>query len=99
MASEELSLLHFTVPEAIHTDFAEQQRLVADEVLQPKQVPAKCLAIVEIDIERCEIDERQVQVLGGRKVGIGDQPVWIDLLHDIGQLRQESLDRSPPMPP
>ena len=37
MAGEELGLRHLAVPERVHPKLAQDQRLVADEVLQAEQ--------------------------------------------------------------
>ena len=96
VAGQELGLLQLAVPQRVHAQLAEHERLVADEVLQPEQVAAERLAVVQVDVERGEVEERQVEVLGRREVGVGDQPVRVGLLGDVGQsARNRSTRRGP----
>ena len=83
MADQELGLLRLTVPQRIHTELAENKRSVADEILQPEKVAAKCFWVMQVDIERNKIQERQLQVLGGRIAGITDERVRVRLLHRV----------------
>src|SRR3954451_2497161 len=62
------------------------------------QVTAERLAVVELDVERGEVEERQVEVLGGGVVGIGDQAARIDPLGDVHQFGEEPLHALGPVP-
>ena len=68
------------------------KRAVADQVLQSEHVVAERRAIVQIDVEGHEIEEREIEILRGGVTGVGDQAVGIGLLDHVPQLREESLD-------
>jgi hypothetical protein len=44
---------------------------------------------MEIDVEREEVEEVEVEILGRGIVGVGDQPLRIDLLGDVVELFEE----------
>ena len=61
---------------AVEPDLAHQQRPVAGEVLQPREVRLEARSLrLEVDVEADEVEERQLQVLGRRVVDVGDEPV------------------------
>ncbi len=62
------------------------------EVLQPKQIAAKCFPGVKVDIKGDEIEEAEVQILGWRVVGISNEAFRIDLLGRIAEFGQKTLD-------
>src|SRR5207245_10399874 len=72
VAGQELGLLDLAMTQGVHPQFAQYQRHVAGQVLQPEQVAAKRLAVVQIDVERGDVEERQVQVHRGRVAGVGE---------------------------
>jgi hypothetical protein len=86
------------VPERVHPELAQQQRSIAHQVLQPEQVTPERPGVVQVDVEGREVQERQVEVLGRRIVGVGDQAIGIDLLADVGQFPEEALDPPAPVP-
>ena len=54
---------------------ATQQRQVAGDMLQPRQVAPEVRLVVQVDVERADIEKRQLEVLGGREVHVGEQAV------------------------
>src|SRR5262249_45933272 len=94
VAGEEAGLLRFAVPERVHAELAEDERLVADQVLQAEQVTAERLGVVEVDVEGDEVQEGDVQVLRGRVAGVGDEALRVGLFADVPQLGEEALHAS-----
>ena len=88
----------FAVPQRVHAQLAEHQRLVADQVLQPEQVAAERLPVVQVDVERGEVEERQVEVLGRRDSWRRSPGSGIGLPDHVMQLGQEPLDPARPVP-
>src|SRR5262249_59518505 len=71
----------------------QDQRPVADQVLQPKQIAAKLFWVVQVDVERHEVEERQVQVLGGGVVGVRDQAVRVGLLGHVPRSEERRVGK------
>ena len=66
------------VPDAVEPDLAHQQRPIAGDVLKPSHVGVEGVGRFEVDVEANQVEKRQLQVLGGWIVGVGDQSVGID---------------------
>ncbi len=98
MTGEETGLLRLAVPQRVHAQLAQQQRLIADEVLQPEQVTVERFAVVQVDVEGREVEGREVQVLGGRVAGVGDQAVRVGLPGHVPQLPEEALHAAGAVP-
>ena len=64
---------------AVGAQLGEQQRAVAGQVLEARDVAADAGGVVQVDVEREHVDERQPQVLGARVVHVGQQPAAVDL--------------------
>ena len=58
--------------DAVGARFGEQQRLLPGDVLQPREVGAQLRLAVQVDVERADVEERQVEKLGRRKVDVGE---------------------------
>src|SRR6516164_5309389 len=56
VAGQELRLFLLAVPERVHADLPQEQRLIADEVLEAEQVAAKGFQIVQVDVESQEVE-------------------------------------------
>src|SRR4029077_10137598 len=61
----------------IHAEFGQHQRLINREVVQPRDVPAKCGLLVKIDVEASEVSEINRQILGRWEVSVTDERVGI----------------------
>ena len=66
-----LALLAFA--DAVGARFGQQQRLVTGDVLQTREVRAQLALAVEIDVERADVEEREIEEFGGREVHVGEQ--------------------------
>ena len=77
-----------TVPTTIEPDLRHDQGSVTGKVVESGQVRLEALLRFQVDVEACEIDERETQVLGRGIVHVGDEPAGI-----LGLCRQvEPLD-------
>ena len=92
VAREQSGLLRLAMPERVQAELAQDQRAVADQVLQPEHVVAERRMVVQIDVEGHEIEEGEIEILRGGVAGVGDQAVGVGLLDHVPQLREESLD-------
>ena len=78
---------------AVEPELAHQQRPVAGEVLQPRRGTRRSSSRrLEVDVERDEVEERQLQVLGRRVVDVGDEPVGVLVLDGVVQPLEVPLD-------
>src|SRR2546421_6038052 len=57
---------------AVQSNLGQNQRSVARQVVQPRQVGGEGLLRLQVDVETNEIDERELQILGGGIVDVGD---------------------------
>ncbi len=69
----DLGLPVFALANRIGAGFRQQQRLVAGDVLQPREIRAQLGFAMQIDVERAHVEDRQVEKLCGRKVHVGEQ--------------------------
>ena len=81
--------------DAVGARFGQQQRQVAGDVLQPRQVAAQLGFVVQVDVERADVEERQVEVFGRREVDVGEQGLRRDRLRLVVELAQELARRAP----
>src|SRR6185437_12285718 len=57
----------------IDAELGENERAIDGEVVQPRDVAAKGVLVMQIDVEAEEIGEVDRQILGGWEVGIADE--------------------------
>ena len=88
----------FAFADAVGARFGEQQRLVAGDVLQPREVGAQLGFAVQVDVERADVEEREIEKLGRRKVDVGEQAVRRRGLRVVVEVAQEALDAQPAVP-
>src|SRR5438093_10653914 len=88
LAVERARLGLLAVAEAVQPDLAQDERTIADEVLQPRQVRVEPVFRLEVDVEADEVEERQLEVLRGRVVDVRHEAVRILLLDDPAQSLQ-----------
>src|SRR5262249_5801604 len=92
LPAERLGLLVFTVSEAVEPQFAHQQRPIARHVLQAAQVRVEPLLRFQIDVERDDVEKREIEVLGRRIVDVRDQAVRVRRLDNAVEVLEISLD-------
>ena len=88
----------FAFADAVDARFRQQQRLLSGDVLQPCQIGAQILLAVQVDVERADIEERQVEEFSRREVHVGEQAVGRGLFRFGVQPAQKALDPQPAVP-
>ena len=77
---------------AVGAGLGEQQRALAGDVLQPREIRAQLGLAVQVDVERADVVRVDVEILGGRKVDVGEQALRRFRLHLVVELAQETFD-------
>src|SRR2546423_4037895 len=95
---ERLRLSVQAAANAVRTHLGEYEWLLAGEVLEPPEVSAYCNCVVQIQIEREEVEERQAKGFGTRVVHVRDQSPRRHLTNGLRQPGEERLDATPPVP-
>ena len=75
MHRRDLGLAGLALADGVGARFGEQQRLLAGDVLQARQIRAQLRLPMEIDIERVQIEKREIEELRGWKVDVREQAV------------------------
>jgi hypothetical protein len=86
-------LLGRAVAQRVDAEFGQYQRLVDRQVVQPGDIAAEGILVVQIDVEAQEIGEIGRQILGRRKVGVADQRPRVLAPHQRDELLQERPNR------
>ena len=99
----DLRLDHFgltlaTVAAAVEPGFGDEERAIARNVLEARQICLERRLPLEEDIERDDIKEWQVEVLGARIIHVRRQSTLVLFLCSQVQALDEPLDLSPAMP-
>ena len=81
-----------SLADAVGAGLGDEQRQRPGDVLQPRQVTPQLRLVVQVDVERAHVEERQLEVLGGREVDVGEQDVGRRGLGLVVQFAQEALD-------
>ena len=90
--AQHLGLLLLGVPDRVHPEFTEDERLVLREVLQPGEVAVEVVLPVQVNIECREVAILRQQVFGGRITGIREQRPRVRLPADRDQFLDELCD-------
>ena len=85
-------LLVLAVPPAVQTDLAHHHRPLTRQGVQPSEVGLEPLLRLEVHVEADEVQEIELQVLGGRIVDVGDEAVGRFVFGGAIQPLQEALD-------
>ena len=85
-----LSVVPFT--NAVGAGLGDEQRQITGHMLKPRQVFPEVQLVVQVDVERADIEKGQLEIFGGRKVHVGEQAVRRKGLAFVIQLAQESFD-------
>jgi len=82
------------VAQAVEAQLAHEERPVARDVLEAREVGLEPVLRLEVHVEADEVEKRQPQVFGGRVVDVGDKPVGVFFLdHPVHPL-EVALDRA-----
>ena len=86
------------VSQTVQTQFAHQQGTIHSQVMKPGQIGIELGLRFEIDIEAKQVQERQLEVLGGRIIGIGHQALGVLLLGRPVKTLDKTLHLAMPVP-
>ena len=90
--ADHLRLLGFRMPDRVHAEFPEDERLVLREVLQAREVALEILLPVQVNVERHEIAVLREQVFGRGVARVGKKRLRIGFLPDVDQPLDELDD-------
>jgi hypothetical protein len=79
---ERMRLRQLAMPHTVETQLGQQQRAVAADVLQTRQVGLQLTLSLQIDIERNHIEKGQVEVFRRRIIDVGDDRLGVLLFGD-----------------
>ncbi len=91
-----LSRLAFT--DAVGAGFSEQQGLLTGDVLQPREIGAQLRFAMQVDIERADVEEREIEKLGRWKVDVGEEALRRRVFRVFVQLVEKAFDTQAPVP-
>ena len=91
-------LARFAFADAVGARLGEQQRLVAGDVLQAREIGAQLGLAVQVDVERADVEEREIEKLGRRKIDVGEQALGRCALGVLVQRAEEPLDAHAAVP-
>ncbi len=94
----DVGLSLFALAHAVGARFGEQQRLVAGDVLQPRQIGAQLRLAMQVDVEGADVEEREIEKFGRRKVDVGEQAVGRRGLGVLIECAQKALDADAAVP-
>jgi hypothetical protein len=94
----DIGLPLFAFADAVGAGFRQQQRLVAGDMLQPREVGAQLRLAMQVDVERTDIEERKVEEFGGREVHVGEQRLRHRRLRVFVELVEKPFDSDPSVP-
>jgi hypothetical protein len=86
------------VPLRVEAHLAQQQRPVAGQVLEPRQIRVETLARLEVDVEAHEVQEWQVEVFGRGIVDVSDEAARILSLGGVVEALEKAFHGAPAMP-
>src|SRR5919197_960579 len=67
--------------------------------MESREISLETVTLLEVDVEREEVEERKIEVFRRRIVDVGDQPARIGVLDGFVKALEVALDRSPAEPP
>ena len=94
----DLGLARFSLANRVGARLSQQQRLLAGDVLEAGQIRAQLRLVVQVHVEGVEIEEREIEELGRRKVDVREEGVGRRRLRVLVQAAEKTLDAHPPVP-
>ena len=91
MLGQQVGLLLLRVTDGVHAEFGEDERFVARQVLQAREIADEVALAMEINIVAVEIDLARQQVFGRRKIRVGRERARVVLLDDADEPVEEFL--------
>ena len=91
-------LLRLAVAQTVQPEFGHDQGPIPGDGVQAAQVGFEAFLRFQVDVKANKIQKRQLQVLGGRIIDIGDQTLRVLLFRGARHLFEEPLDAAAPLP-
>ena len=85
MPAEHFGLFLFAMPDRVHAELAQHERLFFREVLQAEQVAFEVALVVQINVEAVEIDVLREEILRRRIARVGKEHVRIGFPPDADE--------------
>ena len=98
LPAENRSLVLDPVPVAVVPALGDDDREVADDVVQTREVVLQALLRLEVDVEGGKVEEGQLEVLRRGVVHVGDERVGVFGLDRLVEVVQEALDAAIAVP-
>jgi len=98
LPAERLRLPVLAVPAAVEPDFRHQERPVAGKYLKPGKVRSEPRLRLEVYVEASQVEERQIQILGGWVVDVAHEALGVLGFGDPVELLEEALHPPGPVP-
>src|SRR5437667_9222198 len=80
--TEHFGLFVLRMPDGVHAEFAQDEGMLAGEILQPQQVTLEILLVVKVNIKTTKIGILWQQIFGRRIRGVGKERITIDCAPD-----------------
>ena len=87
------------MPAAVQPDLRHDEGPVADQILKPREVGGQTLLGLQIHVEACEVEERELEVLRGGIVHVRHQGRGILAANRAAQPLEEPLHPAASVPP
>jgi hypothetical protein len=94
----DVGLTGLALTNAVGAGLGEEQWFVPREVLKAREVRAKRRLAVQIDVERADVEAREIEKLSRGKVDVREQAVRRRHLRCVIQIAKKILDPKAPMP-
>ncbi len=94
----DVGLPRFAFADAVGARFREQQRLVTRHVLKPREVGAQLRLAVQVDIERADIEEGEIEKFGRREVDVCEETSGRCVFRGVVEIAQKILDADATVP-
>ena len=94
----DLGLARFAFTDAVGARLGQQQRLVSGDVLQSREVRAQFGLAMQVDVEGADVEERQVEEFGRRKVDVREQAAGRRRLRVLEQVVEKVFDAHAAVP-
>jgi hypothetical protein len=96
---ENAGLAILPMSKAVDAELGQDERTVARDVLEPPQIRLQAGLRLETDVERDEVQERKLQILGGRVIDVCDERVAVLVLDRAVEPLEVPLDLLASVPP
>ena len=94
----DFGLAVFAFANRVGARFRQEQRLLARDMLQAREIGAQLGFTMQVDVDGVQVEERKIQKLGGREVHVGEELVGRCPFGVLIELAQKTLDPKAAVP-